>query len=218
MTGVTPGLRALLGKLVAFKVTHWGSDSSAPDQTPREPVEDLNEAHVISSLMKRQPKDAHGFSDILIESGLNPDIVETRHQVAVDVDHPVHLVESSTPGHFHLYVEIPYGIEQSVYFEWLRASAKIGLLEPGYVEASIARGHSDLRLPWVTKAETPPTAGPLPLPLPEPQQPLPIPKPEPIFSAEHGPESGRPQSFDDIVAQQHNQAVARSGRPPAPGF
>ena len=152
MNGVTPGLRALLGKLTAFRVDHWGSDSTAPSGVGRQPVTDLNDAQVISSLLKDQAPDTHPMADVL-NQGKNPWDTDWKHeplhQILVDIDHPVHLVESSTPGNYHLYVELPGGIPQGLYFEWLRASAKIGLVEPGYVEASIARGHSDLRLPWV---------------------------------------------------------------------
>lgn len=144
--GVTPGLRALLGKLTAFRVTTWGPDSSKPSDADRFVAANLNDAHVTSSLLREQPgivavgNDPWGFVD-----------VGPRHQIVVDVDFPAHLVESSTPGHHHLYVEIPGGIPQSAYFDWLKASEKIGLLEPGYVSAALSRGHSDVRLPWVTK-------------------------------------------------------------------
>ena len=159
MTGVTPGLRALLGKLTAYKVTHWGGGSDDPSMMDRVQG-DLNDAHVTSSLLKDQDPRVHTLADILNE-GRNPWDenwrLEPLHQIVIDVDHPAHLVESSTPGHHHLYVEVGDGIPQSAYFEWLRASEKIGLLEPGYVRACIARGHSDVRLPWITKADTPPS-------------------------------------------------------------
>lgn len=164
MSGVTPGLRALLGKLTAFAVTTWGPDSSAPSDADRFKAANLNDAHVTSSLLIEQPEGAHDLADILNE-GKDPwDIltVEPRHQVVVDVDMPVHVVESSTPGHHHLYIEVPGGIPQSAYFAWLKASEKIGLIEPGYVRAALSRGHSDVRLPWISKADTQPEPKPLP--------------------------------------------------------
>jgi hypothetical protein len=157
---VTPGLRALLGKLTAFKVNHWGSDSTAPSGVGRAPVASLDDAQVISSLYKQQDPAAHPLADVLNEGKEPWDPfwrTEQVHCIAVDVDWPVHVVESSTPGNHHLYVEVGDGIPQSAYFKWLQASADIGLLQPGYVAACIARGHSDLRLPWVTKADTPPS-------------------------------------------------------------
>jgi hypothetical protein len=182
MTGVTPGLRSLIGKLTAYKVHHWGSDSSAPSGVGREPAANLNDAQVISSLLKDQDPDTHPFADVL-NQGKNPwddDWKhEPQHQIVVDIDHPVHVVESSTPGHYHLYVELPGGIPQGLYFEWLQACAKIGLVEPGYVAASVNRGHTDLRLPWVSKADTPPTPeagvfqpGGIPLPVQAPVDPF----------------------------------------------
>jgi hypothetical protein len=191
VSGVTPGLRSLLGKLTAYKVKHWGQDSSEPSSLDRDPTNDLNEAHVTSSLLREQPEGAHSLADIL-NAGRDPwDLAapEQLHQVVVDIDHAAHLVSSSTPDHWHLYVEIPGGVPQSAYFDWLRASAKIGLLQQGYVDASIARGHSDLRLPWVTKADTPPTD-------PKVEVSVHLTAPQAVSSAEHGPESGRPQSFD----------------------
>lgn len=72
-----------------------------------------------------------------------------RHKVVIDLDLPAHLIPSSTPGHFHLYVD--HVLEWHEYEDLLNALAVAGLVEPGYVGASVARGFTAARLPWVKK-------------------------------------------------------------------
>lgn len=163
---VTPGLRALLAKQQCFAVEYWGADSDSPDYRDRDTA-DLNDAHVVSSAdratwntPKPQADGAHldpaNSLDLLF--GFEEYEVPL-HRIVIDVDHAAHLVESSTPGHHHLYVEIP-PVPWDDYMEWLRAGVKIGLVSEGYVNACISRGHSDVRLPWIHKGEP----GDIPLP------------------------------------------------------
>lgn len=148
--GVTAGLRALLGKLVCHSVDFEHERYEGNDHTPAP----LSSADVVSS--------------VVVDSGRTSDfIAEDKHIVVVDIDHPAHLVESTTPGHHHLYVEIP-PVSTEAYFEWLEACAKIGLVEPGYVAAFKARGFSCVRLPWVQKP------GVVPAPKPFPQGEIPV--------------------------------------------
>lgn len=151
--GITGAFRTLLGRLVTFKVEEFGSDSASEEDMvlgrDRETA-DLNEAHVASSLLREhfeRPVSEPETKDDLFFTEIAPN----RHTVVLDIDHQAHLVESSTPGHYHLYVEVPGGIEEQAYFAFLRAAAKIGLIQEGYAETSIKRGHSDVRLPWVSK-------------------------------------------------------------------
>lgn len=72
-----------------------------------------------------------------------------QHTVAIDLDVPARLVPSSTRGHSHLYIDQP--MSWKTYRKLLRALAKAGVVEPGYVKASERRGHTTLRLPWVKK-------------------------------------------------------------------
>lgn len=76
------------------------------------------------------------------------------HRLAIDLDFPVEVYASSTPGHHHLYVdhEIPW----EKYLALLSALAGAGLIEGGYLNASRARGFTTLRLPWVRKVEPEP--------------------------------------------------------------
>lgn len=73
------------------------------------------------------------------------------HRLVIDIDHPVKVVESSTPGHFHLYIDLPMPWSHAL--EVLEAMAYAGIVEPGYVAASKARNYTAVRLPWIRKAQ-----------------------------------------------------------------
>lgn len=124
----TERMRPFLERLTAFKVLVWGDSSSSPDLTTDREVAELDIAHVASSLRK-----------------------DGRHTLVIDLDHQCYLVRSTTPGHYHLYVDVPEGIGWDEYKTLLTALSQAGVVEPGYVRASLARGHSDVRLPWVKK-------------------------------------------------------------------
>jgi hypothetical protein len=143
---VTGGLRALLGRLVSYRVNF---EDDSYDNANDHIEADLTTADVISSQLKVGLA-AKAAKYRLVGDGFDLEPILDLHQIVIDVDHPVHVVESSTPGHHHLYVEIP-PVPTEDYFEWLEASAKIGLVEPGYVSAFKARGFSCVRLPWVSK-------------------------------------------------------------------
>jgi hypothetical protein len=129
------GLRLLIGQLTTFKVKHFGASSQDPSRLDREAVH-VSEAHVVSSLIRK---------------GLPS---EGRHVVVLDIDHHAWLVKSSTPGHFHLYIDVPGGIKWEKYNALMHVMRDCGILEPGYVSASQERGHSDVRLPWIKKEST----------------------------------------------------------------
>lgn len=74
---------------------------------------------------------------------------EEWHRPMLDFDFPVAAVPSSTPGHTHVYIDRALTWEQ--YEKVLRVLGEVGLLEEGYVRASIARRSTFLRLPWVKK-------------------------------------------------------------------
>jgi hypothetical protein len=71
------------------------------------------------------------------------------HAPVLDIDIPMTVVESSTPGHHHLYfdVEVPW----HRYVVLLDALADAGIVERGWVEASKAEGATCVRLPGVPK-------------------------------------------------------------------
>lgn len=149
---VTPGLRELLSKQTCYVVEQFGSKSGTDMSTIERETGDLDKAHVVSSLVRPVvPDDYEGpltKDDLWIDDDFGPNL----HIVVLDIDHQAHLVDSSTPGHSHLYVEIP-PVSWTDYVAFLEAAAKIGLVEPGYVEASKRRGHTDVRLPWIKKGD-----------------------------------------------------------------
>jgi hypothetical protein len=105
----------------------------------REVTPTLGDAEAVSSRWKVPDTYGLGFE------GPN------QHAVLLDLDVPAYLVKSSREGHHHLYVETAAPWED--YVEFLKAAAKIGMLEQGYVNACIERGATSLRLPWVKKGE-----------------------------------------------------------------
>ena len=71
------------------------------------------------------------------------------HIPVIDVDVPVEVVESTTPGHFHLYIDHP--VEPEKYMALLTAMADCGIVEEGYARASYEKGFSAVRVPWQAK-------------------------------------------------------------------
>lgn len=71
------------------------------------------------------------------------------HAPTLDIDVPCYLVESTTPGHFHLYIDVAMRWEQ--YAQLLVAMRKAGILNAGYVDLSLQRGATHLRKPEVHK-------------------------------------------------------------------
>lgn len=75
-------------------------------------------------------------------------VYRTRTHFVMLWDAPV-IVRETSPGKHHLYVDavIPW----SAYAVLLQMLGAVGVLEKGYVSASLARGYTALRLPWVSK-------------------------------------------------------------------
>jgi hypothetical protein len=92
-------------------------------------VPDVSTANLITSLVSAAP----------------------MHKPVIDIDIPAKLWPSSTPGHSHLYIDIE--MPWSKYVTLLTALMEAGIVEPGYVKASIARGYTAVRPPWVSKYE-----------------------------------------------------------------
>lgn len=74
-----------------------------------------------------------------------------KHKVIIDLDMPAQLIPSSTEGHFHLYID--HEMDWTAYAKLLTALGEAGILEPGYVRASLERELTAVRLPWVKKPE-----------------------------------------------------------------
>lgn len=90
----------------------------------------------------------HGSAADLISSKL--DDQTNRHVVAIDIDLPCHLIETS-PGKHHLIVEKAMPWDQ--YRLILVALEAAGIIEPGYLEASLARRATYLRIHPTTPLE-----------------------------------------------------------------
>lgn len=91
-------------------------------------------------------EDANCVTSVRAERSLG-----ANHNLLLDIDHETYLVKSSTPGHYHLYVDIPGGIAPDKWADVMSALANAGVIESGYASASIEQGHATLRLPWVKK-------------------------------------------------------------------
>ena len=82
------------------------------------------------------------------------DLDTFMHRPVLDLDMPAELLPSSTPEHFHLYIDKPMTLTK--YAKLLHALADAGIIEEGYAAASIERGYTSARLPWVKKPEPTP--------------------------------------------------------------
>lgn len=91
-------------------------------------TDDMNDASVITSLVSES---------------------DNMHKPILDIDFPVKAIPSTTEGHFHLYLD--KAISSEAYEKLLNALADAGIIEPGYLGASLARGFTAVRLPWVKK-------------------------------------------------------------------
>lgn len=79
------------------------------------------------------------------------DSPQATHRPVLDIDFPAELIPSSTPGHFHLYLDKPMTWRK--YEALLEALAKAGLIERGFANASIERGFSAARIPGIKKEQ-----------------------------------------------------------------
>lgn len=74
---------------------------------------------------------------------------ETFHRPVLDLDFDAALIPSTSADHHHLYLDKV--LKWSDYVKLLDVLAEVGIIEPGYRDASIAREFTSVRLPWVTK-------------------------------------------------------------------
>ncbi|WP_243063227.1 hypothetical protein [Humibacter sp. RRB41] len=79
------------------------------------------------------------------------DLGDGVHKLLLDIDLPVQVFPSSTPGHFHLYIDHPIQGFQEKVVPIIDALAAAGIVEQGYAAACRDQGFTTLRLPWVKK-------------------------------------------------------------------
>lgn len=75
------------------------------------------------------------------------------HYPVIDIDYPCKLVKSTTPGHYHLYID--YGMSWGKYKTILMALFKAGVIQPLWYETALAKKCSFVRPPWVKKKNKP---------------------------------------------------------------
>ena len=80
---------------------------------------------------------------------LSFDKATKEHRPVLDIDFPLHVVPSSTEGHFHLYLDKP--MSWFKYKRLISALADAGIIEDGYAAVSLDRKYTSVRLPWVKK-------------------------------------------------------------------
>lgn len=127
-----PGLMDLFRRLKCY-VVDWKPEGGYNGPPADHQAAPLDHAEVASSQLADSPDH------------------DPRHVVALDIDHPAWLVKSTTPGHSHLYIDVPGGIEHEAYMDLLAALAACGVIEDGYCFASKRRMKTFLRFPWVKK-------------------------------------------------------------------
>lgn len=133
------GLQRLIDRLKTFRVNWAPTEEQYVLGRDRE-ENDLDRADVASSALK---------PDVWTVAN------DPRHVIALDIDYPAYVVPSSTGGHCHLYIDVPGGIEHQGYMALVSLLGHLGVIEKGYAQVSIQRGHTDLRLPWVVKGQEP---------------------------------------------------------------
>lgn len=105
----------------------------------------------------RVERDADGNEERVSAPLVDSDVISSEltgfvpgtHAPCIDIDVPIRVVESSTPGHSHLYIDV--AMTWVKYEALLQALVDAGLVEIGYLKVSRFRGGTHLRLPWVRK-------------------------------------------------------------------
>jgi hypothetical protein len=101
-------------------------------------------------------KDGYGLSTYsAVEDPTEGELVSSllpngMHAPVIDLDFPCQLVPSSTPGHFHLYID--KAISWDDYEQLLVGLRNSGLIEPGWYSQSIRDKKGLVRWPGVYKA------------------------------------------------------------------
>jgi hypothetical protein len=126
---------AFISGQMTYRVQKWADSSSDPNVDGRYYTGDLTDANVVSSSVVPR-------RDFFVGS---------QHRPVLDIDLPVVLTESTTPGHFHLFIDKQ--MSWPVYVDLLKALAAAGIVEQGFVDVAIKRGSTMVRLPWVKKGD-----------------------------------------------------------------
>ena len=116
--------------------TTWWVDPAELDDSEADPS-------MTSAIETPDGKEANLVSSLLTDG---------RHSPALDLDFECRLVPSSTPGHFHLYLD-GIVLDWDAYEELLAALEKAGIIGPGYFSHSLDRKMTVLRPEGVKKTK-----------------------------------------------------------------
>lgn len=72
-----------------------------------------------------------------------------EHQPVLDIDFPAALVPSTTPGHFHLYLN--HTMTWGDYSKLLGVLHEVGIIEDGFYKMAMKREQTFVRMPGVKK-------------------------------------------------------------------
>lgn len=128
--------KSLWDKLPKFMLDHMTVRTTLrgeSDDSPAEPWhhQPIEKANLITSKVERYP---YGVE---------------YHRPVLDIDFEAQLIPSSTPGHYHLYLDKQ--IPKQTYMNLLTVLKQAGIVQPGFADAAIERGASSVRLPWIKK-------------------------------------------------------------------
>jgi hypothetical protein len=138
--------RTLVQSISAYQHVYWAVDFDAQRQDA--PAEE-HDAYVAGHRTRVELEDsmANCVSSAIV--GHRDSDGEQMHTPAIDIDHKVVALQSSTEGNYHLYIDVPCSWDD--YLNLLNAMVQCGIVQQGYVDASVARRATFLRLPWVEK-------------------------------------------------------------------
>lgn len=93
-------------------------------------------------------------SDVgLVDDPFDLDKPFEGHMPVIDLDLPCQLIPSGTPGHWHLYIE--RAVTFDAYVAVLKALAEAGIVQWGFVNATVERGFGSVRHPARPKPPKP---------------------------------------------------------------
>lgn len=134
LTALTGNDAYLAETIIERKMRHvedWQEDSSVPLEkmgTDSPPSADLTSANIVTS-----------------EAAALPGV----HRPVLDIDINHVYVPSSTEGHGHLYLNLD--VDHAKWEQLMTTLYECGIIQEGYYQASLNRGYSAVRVPWVKK-------------------------------------------------------------------
>jgi len=120
-------------------------------------IEDLSqdsEGSLIYANEQAEPTEANLVTSRALDQeagGPGPTWGRQVHRPLLDIDFEAALIPSSTPGHYHLYLDKPMSRQE--YVELLKTLQRVGILQRGFVDSAIGSElGTTLRVPWAEKA------------------------------------------------------------------